>query len=480
MRGAAAVLAMLALLAAALGGGPDQARAATTITVYITCCGYSPNVITLAVGDSLRFVNTDTRAHTAVSDPPLFDSHGLGPNDAYQFQFNTPGVWRFRSEPDVTYDYSIQGRDPRIYLITGSVKVVPKDQITATVIPGLVPSQVTPTPATVAPPPPPSPAAPKATPAAPTAPTPTSNASFPTFWVQTNQDTPLWSVPDSSATRLGTVPQGSFLLVLQPQVNQRLYVVEPKGRTFGWVDVPVVDLAVAGPPSANPAPAPPPPPPAPALAPAAPPMAPAPPAPASGAAGGLGRFAGLVFPPGMAPAPQPNLTAAGSVLAAPGLVGPLTLLNGKLPQLVDAAARSGVGLIYAPTTYGAWGYYSQPRGLVAVSSEFTGAPQDNAAAVLAHQLSLVQQGLAGQLAGGPPACAANERRAFQVARDFWIALFGPSGKGGAANDFEKEMNDLTQADPSSPSFSPWLTRSSAHGCAEPTPTPVDISAGGNS
>ena len=42
------------------------AAAATTVTVTITKNGYVPNSTTIAVGDAVRFVNSDTVAHQVV------------------------------------------------------------------------------------------------------------------------------------------------------------------------------------------------------------------------------------------------------------------------------------------------------------------------------------------------------------------------------------------------------------------------------
>src|SRR5450756_1773750 len=42
------------------------ATAATTVTVTITKNGYVPNSTTIAVGDAVRFVNSDTVAHQVV------------------------------------------------------------------------------------------------------------------------------------------------------------------------------------------------------------------------------------------------------------------------------------------------------------------------------------------------------------------------------------------------------------------------------
>jgi plastocyanin len=63
---------------------------------------YSPNVVTIKAGDSVRWTNTETLPvpHTVTSGNPgdpnagsIFDSNSIFPGQSFTFTFNTPGTY---------------------------------------------------------------------------------------------------------------------------------------------------------------------------------------------------------------------------------------------------------------------------------------------------------------------------------------------------------------------------------------------------
>ena len=111
------------------------AAAATTVTVTVTKNGYVPKAVTIAVGDSLQFTNTDTLAHqlvfkktsgvTCTPDPPV-----LQPAQSGTCTFANSGSFAY-SDPNV------KGNTFR-----GTVTVTgpppPADTLTLTVKPEIV------------------------------------------------------------------------------------------------------------------------------------------------------------------------------------------------------------------------------------------------------------------------------------------------------------------------------------------------------
>ena len=83
------IAATAALLIASCGGSPTSPGAVTVIvrdggaggtsgaTVTITATGVSPSTVTVAVGQTVTFVNNDSRAHQISSDP--HPQHGSCP-----------------------------------------------------------------------------------------------------------------------------------------------------------------------------------------------------------------------------------------------------------------------------------------------------------------------------------------------------------------------------------------------------------------
>ncbi|HEV2262002.1 MAG TPA: cupredoxin family copper-binding protein [Candidatus Rubrimentiphilum sp.] len=85
------LLATLTLVA------PAVARAApATPTVTINNFAYSPKVLTITAGTTVRFINRDTEAHTVTyTGPEKFDSAGLDTGDSWTHTFTKPGTYAY-------------------------------------------------------------------------------------------------------------------------------------------------------------------------------------------------------------------------------------------------------------------------------------------------------------------------------------------------------------------------------------------------
>lgn len=67
-----------------------------------------------------------------------------------------------------------------------------------------------------------------------------SAAAHDPWWVQSQQETQLWSGPDSRAICFGTVAKGSTFLVVAPQQGPRLYVLDPSSTNYAYIDAAAV------------------------------------------------------------------------------------------------------------------------------------------------------------------------------------------------------------------------------------------------
>ena len=57
--------------------------------------GYAPNPITVAVGSTVTWTNTDSTAHTASSDTGVFNSGTIPPGGSANFTFSTAGTYPY-------------------------------------------------------------------------------------------------------------------------------------------------------------------------------------------------------------------------------------------------------------------------------------------------------------------------------------------------------------------------------------------------
>lgn len=87
-----AAVAAAVLLGAAL---PGAAVATSVQTVEIKGFAFSPAVLRVAAGDTLRFVNYDQEAHTVAAQNGAFKSGGLDTNDKWTVRITKPGTYPY-------------------------------------------------------------------------------------------------------------------------------------------------------------------------------------------------------------------------------------------------------------------------------------------------------------------------------------------------------------------------------------------------
>ena len=70
--------------------------AAAENTVEMHNLQYYPASLTVSVGATVTWNNTEAAAHSVTSDAGLFDSGLFSPGDSYTFTFNSAGTYRYR------------------------------------------------------------------------------------------------------------------------------------------------------------------------------------------------------------------------------------------------------------------------------------------------------------------------------------------------------------------------------------------------
>lgn len=108
-----AVLALAAVAGAVWWFGPNEAEAPTaervdtgereSVMIRRTEAGYEPRTVSIAVGDTVQFVNDTDRDHWPASDVhpthtvySAFDPREpIGPGDTWSFTFDRAGEWHF-------------------------------------------------------------------------------------------------------------------------------------------------------------------------------------------------------------------------------------------------------------------------------------------------------------------------------------------------------------------------------------------------
>jgi len=81
---------------------PEAAPAgSTSITMVngastLTSTAYSPSPITVSVGTTVSWLNSDSTTHTAVANGGLFTSPNVAPNSRFNFTFTTAGTFPYR------------------------------------------------------------------------------------------------------------------------------------------------------------------------------------------------------------------------------------------------------------------------------------------------------------------------------------------------------------------------------------------------
>ena len=96
MRALRFALAVAALVWLGMGTSASATpNGARTVDVTIQNFIYSPNPITVDPGDTIRWTNLDTAAHSAVSVNPGFVSAVIGQNQSTSVTFNDPGTFDY-------------------------------------------------------------------------------------------------------------------------------------------------------------------------------------------------------------------------------------------------------------------------------------------------------------------------------------------------------------------------------------------------
>ena len=75
---------------------PECVNPPNLLTVTIKNGVYSPNPVSVKVGQSVNWLNSDSIAHTA-TDPAVFDTGSIAPTSAADVPvpFNTPGTYNY-------------------------------------------------------------------------------------------------------------------------------------------------------------------------------------------------------------------------------------------------------------------------------------------------------------------------------------------------------------------------------------------------
>jgi plastocyanin len=106
------LFSLVVLLALAVA----QPVAAATSNVRITGTGFSPQRVTIKTGDSVRWVNRDTKNHQVVANNGAFVSPILAPGRAYTKRFTASGTYRYHDGlyPSRTGTVVVTGPPPSV------------------------------------------------------------------------------------------------------------------------------------------------------------------------------------------------------------------------------------------------------------------------------------------------------------------------------------------------------------------------------
>jgi plastocyanin len=104
---AIALGAMMAALAAGTVSAADE-------DVAITGFSYAPREVTVSVGDTVTWTNSDAQAHTASSDSGAFETNAIGNGASASVTFSTAGTFPYHCEfhPDMTGSVTVTGGLP--------------------------------------------------------------------------------------------------------------------------------------------------------------------------------------------------------------------------------------------------------------------------------------------------------------------------------------------------------------------------------
>jgi|SRR5919204_1197621 plastocyanin len=110
------LLPLVALGVLAVGAAPATSKSSATKTVQITRTAFSPAKVTIKSGDTVKWVNSDTRDHQVVSNNGSFVSPILGPGKSYSHRFQAAGTYRYHDglNPAVKGTVVVSGPPPAV------------------------------------------------------------------------------------------------------------------------------------------------------------------------------------------------------------------------------------------------------------------------------------------------------------------------------------------------------------------------------
>jgi len=93
-------LALVACTAGALAGNetgdlPTTKKAAKTHTIKISDKKYTPASLTIKVGETVVWKNTDDHDHTVVAEDKSLKSDNISPDDSFQHAFSKAGKFKY-------------------------------------------------------------------------------------------------------------------------------------------------------------------------------------------------------------------------------------------------------------------------------------------------------------------------------------------------------------------------------------------------
>jgi plastocyanin len=105
--GASVTAAVLSLVLAPMALASDHA-------VDIAGFAFSPQTITVAVGDTVTWTNADAQGHTATADDGSFDTGTIARNTSKSVTFDTAGTFAYhcRIHPSMTATISVAAAPP--------------------------------------------------------------------------------------------------------------------------------------------------------------------------------------------------------------------------------------------------------------------------------------------------------------------------------------------------------------------------------
>jgi plastocyanin len=109
------VLIAVGALALVVAGASRPAVTATK-TVKITATAFSPASVTIKSGDSVKWSNTDTKAHQVVANNGAFASPTIGAGKTWTHTFNTAGTYKYHDalHPALTGKVVVSGPPPAV------------------------------------------------------------------------------------------------------------------------------------------------------------------------------------------------------------------------------------------------------------------------------------------------------------------------------------------------------------------------------